>query len=111
MVVVGDKRPFVGALITLDAQMLRVAHTSHGLASMTVAEAAKDRTFSHPCKGELTGPTSRSRGRNLFASSVFSVESSLKENGLLTPSLKVKRAAVLSRYADQLEELYRDTRS
>ncbi len=32
------------------------------------------------------------------------------ENGYLTPSLKVKRDLVLRDYANQVEELYRDTR-
>ena len=32
------------------------------------------------------------------------------ENDLLTPSLKVKRAKVLQRFADEIEELYVDTR-
>ncbi|MCK5622342.1 MAG: hypothetical protein KAJ11_08640, partial [Alphaproteobacteria bacterium] len=31
------------------------------------------------------------------------------ENGLLTPTLKAKRAKVLERYANIVENLYRDT--
>ena len=42
MVVVGEKRPFVAALITLDAEMLPGWLRNHGLPPMTVAEAACD---------------------------------------------------------------------
>src|SRR5690606_530198 len=40
-VVVGDQRPFVAALITLDAEMLPAWLSNHGLPEMGVEEAAK----------------------------------------------------------------------
>ena len=111
VVVVGDKRPFVGALITLDAQMLPGWLASHGLASMTVAEAAKDpHVLASLQRGIDRTNKQVSRAESIRKFGILSGEFT-QENGLLTPSLKVKRAAVLSRYADQLEELYRDTRS
>src|SRR5699024_5619312 len=39
-VVVGDGKPFIGALVTLDAEMLPGWLTSHGLPAMDVAAAA-----------------------------------------------------------------------
>ncbi len=42
VVVVGDQRPFIGALITLDPEGLPGWLSAHGKPEMTVAEAAKD---------------------------------------------------------------------
>ena len=42
VVVVGEQRPFIAALITLDAEMLPDWLRSHGLPPMTASEAASD---------------------------------------------------------------------
>lgn len=42
VVVVGDQKPFIGALVTLDAEALPQWLANHNLPSMTVADAVKD---------------------------------------------------------------------
>jgi long-chain acyl-CoA synthetase len=106
VVVVGDGKPFIGALVTLDAEMLPGWLASHALPEMSVHEAAR----SHAVLAALDRAAAR-------ASSVVSRAESIRKvlvldtdfteaNGYLTPSLKVKRSLVLRDFADRIEELY-----
>ncbi|WP_062303608.1 AMP-dependent synthetase/ligase [Demequina subtropica] len=105
-VVVGEAKPFIGALITLDEEALPGWLTSHGLPTMPVAEAA-----THPVVREhLDNAVTRANGAVSRAESIrrweilptdFTVEA-----GHLTPSLKVKRAQVLRDFAADVEALY-----
>ncbi len=108
VVVVGDGKPFIAALVTLDAEMLPGWLSSHDLPPMDVATAAR----SHSVLAALERAANR-------ASSVVSRAESIRKvhvlptdfteaNGYLTPSLKVKRAAVLRDFAEQVEALYTD---
>ena len=108
VVAVGDKRPFVGALITLDADMLPGWLRGHGLPHMDAASAAR-----HPAVLEaLQRAVDRTNEQVSRAESIrkFTVVNGdfTEENGLLTPSMKVKRADVLQRHADVVESLYAD---
>ena len=106
VVAVGDKRPFVAALITLDADMLPGWLRGHGLPHMDAASAAR-----HPAVLEaLQRAVDRTNEQVSRAESIrkFTVVNGdfTEENGLLTPSMKVKRADVLERHADVVEGLY-----
>lgn len=105
-VVVGDGRPFIGALVTLDPQMLPGWLANHGLDAMSVAEAAR-----HP---EVLAALRRavhraneavSRAESIREITLLDVDFT-EDNGYLTPSMKVKRAKVLADYADVVDELY-----
>lgn len=106
VVVVGDQRPFIGALVTLDADMLPGWLTMHGLPPMDVTAAA-----SHPQVLEaLDRAVERaneavSRAESIRKISVLTTDFT-EANGYLTPSLKVKRAAVLRDFAPQVDALY-----
>ncbi|WP_182113519.1 MULTISPECIES: long-chain fatty acid--CoA ligase [unclassified Actinotalea] len=106
VVVVGDKRPFIGALVTLDSEMLPGWLTSHGLPAMDPAEAAR----SHAVLAALDRAVARaneavSRAESIRKISVLATDFT-EANGYLTPSLKVKRALVLRDYVDEIEALY-----
>ena len=105
-VVVGDQRPFIAALVTLDAEMLPGWLSSHGLPVMSVSEAAE-----HP---EVLAAMHRAAER---ANKAVSRAESIRKvrvlttdfteaNGYLTPSLKVKRSLVLKDFADQVDAIY-----
>lgn len=105
-VVVGDGRPYIAALVTLDAEMLPGWLASHGLPEMDVAAAA-----THP---EVLAALDRaaeraneavSRAESIRKVSVLDVDFT-EANGYLTPSLKVKRARVLADFADQIDAVY-----
>ena len=110
VVVVGDQRPFIGALVTLDAEMLPGWLSMHGLPPMDVATAAV-----HPQVREaLDRAVDRaneavSRAESIRKITVLPTDFT-EANGYLTPSLKVKRAAVLRDYAPTIDDLYVDTR-
>ncbi|MCM0638707.1 AMP-dependent synthetase/ligase [Cellulomonas wangsupingiae] len=111
VVVVGDQRPFIGALVTLDAEMLPGWLTMHGLPAMDVTTAAR-----HPQVLEaLDRAVERaneavSRAESIRKIAVLTTDFT-EANGYLTPSLKVKRAAVLQDFADEVDKLYVDTRA
>ncbi|MDN4482154.1 AMP-dependent synthetase/ligase [Demequina lignilytica] len=106
-VVVGDAKPYIGALVTLDAEALPAWLKGHGLPEMTVAEAAQDPTV----REHLEKAVERANGAVSRAESIRRWEILLDDftvdNGYLTPSLKMKRSLVLRDFADQIEALYR----
>ena len=111
VVVVGDGRPFIGALVTLDHEMLPGWLSMHGLPAMDLRAAAQ-----HP---DVLAALDRAAARANEAVSRAEAIKKIRvltsdfteENGYLTPSLKVKRALVLQDFAADVEALYTDTRS
>lgn len=106
VVVIGDQRPFISALMTLDAEMLPGWLATHNLPPMDVAE-----TSHHPdVLAALQRAVDRTNSQVSRAESIrkFSIVSGdfTEENGLLTPSMKVKRERVLARYAGAIENIY-----
>jgi long-chain acyl-CoA synthetase len=105
-VVVGDNRPFVAALITLDAEMLPTWLEAQGKTPMGVAEARTDPDV----RTALDAAVSRaneavSRAESIRAYKVLEGDFTIA-NGYLTPSLKVIRHAVLRDFAAAVDELY-----
>ncbi|MGV9755978.1 AMP-dependent synthetase/ligase [Streptomyces tricolor] len=106
--VVGDNRPFVAALITLDPEAL-----AHWLAvrklppDTPLSELVRDeRLRAEVQKAVDYANEAVSRAESIRAFALVEGEFT-EENGLLTPSLKVKRHAVTAVYAERIEELYR----
>ena len=110
VVVIGDGEPFISALVTLDKEMLPQWLVNHGLPEMDVVEASR-----HPqvlaALDRAVARTNRavSRAESIRAYRVLTTDFT-EANGLLTPSLKVKRAAVMSAHADAVAEIYSSTR-
>jgi long-chain acyl-CoA synthetase len=106
VVVVGDRKPFVAALITLDSEMLPGWLSSHGLPPMDAAEAMNNPAI----RASLQRAIDRTNKQVSRAESIRTFEilpgDFTQDNGLLTPSLKVKRAAVLAEYGDAVARIY-----
>ena len=110
VVVVGDQRPFIAALVTLDTDMLPGWLSMHGLPPMDVATAATDlRVLEALDRAVDRANEAVSRAESIRKIRVLTTDFS-EANGYLTPSLKVKRAAVLKDFAKEIDELYVDTR-
>lgn len=106
VLVVGDQRPFVAALITLDAEMLPDWLASHSLPPMSVAEAASNvEVLASLEKAVASANEHVSRAESIRKIKVLSTDFT-EANGLLTPSLKVKRAEATRRLASVIDELY-----
>ncbi len=110
VVVVGDQRPFIGALVTLDAEMLPGWLSMHGLPAMDVTSAAHDpKVLEALDRAVERANEAVSRAESIRKIRVLTTDFT-EANGYLTPSLKVKRAAVLKDFAAEVDGLYVDTR-
>ncbi|WP_419471087.1 AMP-dependent synthetase/ligase [Georgenia yuyongxinii] len=106
VVVVGEGKPFIGALVTLDADMLPGWLANHRLPDMTVEEAAADeRVLAALDRAVTRANEAVSRAESIRKISVLTTDFTM-ENGYLTPSQKVKRALVLTDFADAVERIY-----
>ncbi|WP_062202059.1 AMP-dependent synthetase/ligase [Demequina salsinemoris] len=106
VVVVGDGKPFIGALLSLDETMLPAWLKTKGLPSMSVAEAAE-----HPfVKEHLQHIVDQanllvSRAEAIREWRVLPRELSEKRDEL-SASLKVRRAQVEAHFADVIASIY-----
>jgi long-chain acyl-CoA synthetase len=100
----GANRPFNVAVVVLDANAIRkwAAETGTPLGTDLTA----DPTVKKLVAGELDRCAGTFRGYEKPADVVLTLEDFTIDSGLLTPTLKLKRAAVVERYKDRLEALY-----
>ncbi|WP_309123693.1 AMP-dependent synthetase/ligase [Arthrobacter sp.] len=110
-VVVGDQRPFISALITLDEEALPGWLERHDLpANTTMAEAARHSAVQAEIQSLID--SANESVSQAEAIKVFRiVEQDFTEaSGHLTPSMKIKRAQVLKDYSSVVEEIYSQPR-
>ncbi|MDO5048286.1 MAG: AMP-binding protein [Actinomycetaceae bacterium] len=106
VVVVGDQKPFIGALITLDQEMLPTWLANHGLEPMDVTQAATHpRVLESLDKAIKRSNRAVSRAESIRKFRVVNAEFTV-DNGYLTPSLKLKRSEVTRDFAHEIEALY-----
>ncbi|MBC7297856.1 MAG: AMP-binding protein, partial [Demequina sp.] len=109
-VVVGDGKPFIAALVTLDTEALPRWLKAKGLPELTTAEAAADPTVrEHIDKAVERANRAVSRAESIRKYEVV-LEDFTIANGYLTPSLKVVRSRVLADYQERIENLYATTK-
>ena len=110
VLVIGDGEPFISALITLDREMLPGWLRNHGLPEMDVVEASTNPQVL-AALDRAVARTNRvvSRAESIRTYRVLATDFT-EANGLLTPSLKVKRNQVLREYADTIADIYATTR-
>ncbi|AKJ13088.1 long-chain fatty acid--CoA ligase [Streptomyces incarnatus] len=105
--VVGDRRPFVAALVTLDPEAVAHWLSVRGLPPDTpMPEVVRDPRMRAEVQRAVDHANAAvSRAESIRAFALVEGEFS-EENGLLTPSLKVRRQAVAAAYAREIEALY-----
>jgi long-chain acyl-CoA synthetase len=104
--VVGDGRPYVAALLTLDAEMLPAWLGTRGRPVLPPARAAADpevRAELQRAVDEANAAVSRAESIRRFT--VLATDFT-EEGGHMTPSLKLRRAVVLKDFDAEVEELY-----
>ena len=106
VVAVGDAKPFIGVLLTIDADALPGWLATHGLPDMDVRTAATDPDV-RAALDRAVERTNRavSRPESIRKYTVLTTDFTVA-NDYLTPSLKVKREKVLRDFADEIEALY-----
>ncbi|OAR26674.1 long-chain fatty acid--CoA ligase [Streptomyces sp. ERV7] len=105
--VVGDNRSYVAALITLDPQAVERWLAVRGRPADTPVERLVDdqELVAEVQKAVDHANAAVSRAESIRRFRLVAGEFT-EQNGLLTPSLKVKRRAVAAAYAREIEELY-----
>ena len=107
VIVVGDQKPFIGALITLDPDMLPVWLNNHQEdAGMTLAQASVNtavlaeiqRAVDHANEGV-------SRAESIRKFTLLPTELT-EESGHLTPKMSIKRNIILQDFADEIATMY-----
>lgn len=106
VIAVGDAKPFIGALITLDPEMLPIWLENKGLSVVDPVTAAELPEVRSSLKKAIKRANSHvSRAESIRRFSILSASFTV-ENGYLTPSLKLRRNKVLDDYSDEIEALY-----
>ncbi|WP_405580550.1 AMP-dependent synthetase/ligase [Streptomyces sp. NBC_01190] len=104
--VVGDQRPFVAALITLDEEFLPRWAEQHRKSGRTAAELADDPDLLAAVQRAVdTGNEAVSRAESIRRFTVLTGQFT-EASGHMTPSLKLRRNVVLADFADEIELLY-----
>ena len=106
-VVVGDNRPCVGALITLDPQFLAYWRGSLSLQSDTPSREAREENALREEIGRAVAAANSavSRSESIRVFRVLTEQFDMS-NGLLTPSMKLRRDAIVQHYAFEIDAMY-----
>lgn len=107
VIVVGDQKPFISALITLDEEMLPTWLGNNGLDStMSVSAAAK-----HPAvlaeiqKAVDAANSTVSRAESIRKFEILDAELT-EASGHLTPKMSIKRDVIVKDFTDVIEGMY-----
>jgi long-chain acyl-CoA synthetase len=107
-VVVGDRQPFIAALVTLDEEALPAWTSSAGRpAGSSAADLRDDPALMAEIQtvvDEANRAVSKAESIRVFR---ILPGDFTETNGMLTPSLKVKRTVVAKEYADEIAAIYR----
>lgn len=107
VVVVGDQRPFISALVTLDPEMLPTWLANNGLdAKMTLAEASTNEAVRAEVQRAVDGANARvSRAESIRKFTILDSEWT-EASGHLTPKLSIKRNVIMNDFADEISAIY-----
>ena len=109
-VVIGDAKPFVSVLISLDEEMLPIWLENSGIKEKLTTEQAITNT------AVLTEVSKAIEGVNSHFSTAESIrkfallpKDLTEKSGHLTPSLKIKRSIVIDDYSQLIDDIYADS--
>jgi len=107
IVVVGEQKPFISALITLDPEMLPVwLHNAGEAADLTLTQAAvHPKVIAEIQRAIDAANATVSRAESIRKFQILDVEFT-EASGHLTPKLSIKRNVILSEYSDVIESMY-----
>ncbi|MFF8971082.1 AMP-dependent synthetase/ligase [Streptomyces sp. NPDC014995] len=106
-VVVGNDRPFVAALVTLDQEAVEHWLQMRGKQRMTPAELVRDPDLETEVRRAVVAANTLVSQAESIRTFRILAQPFTEEHGLLTPSLKLKRKAIENAYADEVDALYR----
>lgn len=105
-VVVGEGRPFVAALISLDPEALADWCSENKTGALSLEEAVHDDRVTAAVQSAVDEANKLVSAAESIRKFAFITAELSVESGHLTPSLKLKRAAVVGDFASTVEKLY-----
>ncbi len=106
-IVVGNDRPYVAALVTVDREAVEHWLAMQGRTPMRPAELVRDPDLETEVRRAVVAAnTTVSQAESIRTFRILAHQFS-EEHGLLTPSLKLKRRAIETAYAAEVDALYR----
>lgn len=107
-VVVGDQKPFIGALITIDLEAFPAWKERHGKsADLSVADLAQDPDLLAEVQEAVDAANETvSHAETIKKFRILPTDFS-EDSGELTPTLKVKRNVVADKWAEEIAAIYR----
>jgi long-chain acyl-CoA synthetase len=106
-IAVGNDRPYIAALVTLDREAVEHWLTMHGKRKLSPVELVRAPELEAEVRRAVVAAnTLVSQAESIRTFRILANQFS-EEHGLLTPSLKLKRKAIEEAYASEVEALYR----
>jgi long-chain acyl-CoA synthetase len=105
-VIIGDRRPFLSALITLDPEALAKFAADQGFAETEPSQLREHPAVQEAIAGAVGAVNAEfSRAEQIKKWEILERDF-LQEEDEITPTLKVRRRAIVQKYADTIEGLY-----
>ncbi|MEU8699061.1 long-chain fatty acid--CoA ligase [Streptomyces sp. NPDC048680] len=106
-IVVGNDRPYIAALVTVDQESVEHWLAMQGRQQMTPGELVRDPDLEMEVRRAVVAAnTAVSQAESIRTFRILAHQFT-EEHGLLTPSLKLKRKAIETAYAAEVDALYR----
>lgn len=106
VMVIGDAREYCTAIVVLDRDAMKAWAEKNGAADMSADQLTEHKPLISAVERELNALQKDLSKYEKARKYAFLSEPFTVENGLMTPTLKVKRKVVLERYADVIESMY-----
>ncbi|NEC63870.1 AMP-dependent synthetase/ligase [Streptomyces sp. SID9727] len=106
-IVVGNDRPYVAALVTVDQEAVEHWLTMQGRRTLSPGELVRDPDLEMEVRRAVVAAnTAVSQAESIRTFRILAHQFS-EQHGLLTPSLKLKRKAIEAAYEAEVDALYR----
>ena len=106
-IVVGDQKPFIGALVTLDADALSKWKATHSKpADATAADLAQDGDLMSEIDSAVAAANKSVSHAEAIKKYRILPNDFTEESGEMTPTMKLKRNVITESYADDIEAIY-----
>src|SRR4051812_27373527 len=104
--VIGDMRPYVSALIVLDPDVAPAWAKSRGVETMSLADLARHPDVLAEVERVVAEANARFSQVEKVKRFTLLTDEWLPDSEELTPTMKLKRRGVLTKYADEIDALY-----
>jgi long-chain acyl-CoA synthetase len=104
--VIGDKRPFISALVVLDPEVAPAWAKQHGIEAASVAELAQHPEIRAEVERNVQEANQRFSQVEQVKKFTLLAEEWLPDSEELTPTMKLKRRGINEKYAEEIEAIY-----